>query len=307
MHRHARRSAERLLRRRPYDPRRISRSLARRSTASRWSISTTPPRRRSRRRCSTASRDAYTRNIPTCIAACITSPMPRPRPMRRRAKASARLPQRPSATRRSSSPAMRPRRSTSSPPARRRALMIQEGDEIVSRSWSTIPTSCPGISWRERQGAVIKWAPVDDDGNFLIEEFEKLLTPRTKMVALTHMSNALGTDRSRSRRSCGWRMRSGIPVLVDGSQGAVHMPVDVQDARLRLLRLHRPQDLRADRHRRALRQAEWLEAMPPFNGGGEMIRDVTRTRSPMATRRIASRPARRRSSRRSGSAPRSTT
>ena len=81
---------------------------------------------------------------------------------------------------------------------------------------------------RERQGAVIKWAPVDEEGNFLIDEFEKLLTPRTKMVAITHMSNMLGTvvpvkDVVKLAKA------RGIPVLVDGSQAAVHLDVDVQD------------------------------------------------------------------------------
>ena len=81
---------------------------------------------------------------------------------------------------------------------------------------------------RERQGAVIKWAPVDDEGNFLIDEFEKLLTPRTKLVAITQMSNALGTvvpvkDVVKLAHA------RGIPVLVDGSQAAVHLDVDVQD------------------------------------------------------------------------------
>jgi selenocysteine lyase/cysteine desulfurase len=75
---------------------------------------------------------------------------------------------------------------------------------------------------RERQGAVIKWAPVDDEGNFLIDEFEKLLTPRTKLVAITQMSNALGTivpvkDVVKLAHA------RGIPVLVDGSQAAVHL------------------------------------------------------------------------------------
>src|SRR3979490_3109593 len=81
---------------------------------------------------------------------------------------------------------------------------------------------------RERHGAVIKWAPVDDDGNFLLDEFEKLLGPRTKMVAITQTSNALGTivpvkDVVRLAHT------RGIPVLVDGAQGAVHLDVDVQD------------------------------------------------------------------------------
>src|SRR5678815_849836 len=70
---------------------------------------------------------------------------------------------------------------------------IQPGDEIVLSIMEHHSNIVPWHFLRERHGAVIKWAPVDDDGNFLIEEFEKLLTDRTKPVAITHMSNALGT------------------------------------------------------------------------------------------------------------------
>src|SRR5437899_1353008 len=75
---------------------------------------------------------------------------------------------------------------------------------------------------------VVKWAPVDDDGNFLVDEFEKLLTSRTKLVAITHMSNMLGTIVP-VKEVVRVAHARGIPVLVDGSQGAVHLPVDVQD------------------------------------------------------------------------------
>ena len=160
---------------------------------------------------------------------------------------------------------------------------------------------------RERQGAVLKWAPVDDDGNFLIDEFEKLLTPRTKLVAITHMSNALGTIVP-VKEVVQLAHARGIPVLVDGSQGAVHLPGRRAGHRLRLLCLHRPQDLRPDRHRRALRQAR---APRRHAAVQRRRRDDPRrlraTSSPMASRRTSSRPARRRSWRRSGWAPRSTT
>ena len=129
--------------------------------------------------------------------------------------------------RKSSSPATRPKRSTwwRRPGARRTSA---KATRSCSRSWSIIPTSCPGISCRERQGAVLKWVDVDDEGNFLIEEFEKQLSPRTKLVAITQMSNALGTivpvkDVVKIAHA------RGIPVLVDGSQGAVHLTIDVQD------------------------------------------------------------------------------
>ena len=122
------------------------------------------------------------------------------------------------------------------------------------RSWSTIPTSCRGISIRERQGAVIKWAPVDDDGTFDLDEFEKLLTERTKIVAITHMSNVTRHRRADQgglpHRACArhpgaGRRQPGGGASADRRAGP----------RLRLLRLHRPQDLRPDRHRRALGQA----------------------------------------------------
>ena len=126
---------------------------------------------------------------------------------------------------------------------------------------------------RERHGAVIKWAPVDDEGNFLIDEFEKLLTPRTKMVAVTHMSNMLGTlvpVKEVVRLS----HARGIPVLVDGAQASVHLDVDVQDIGCDFYavtghKLYGPTGIGA-----LYGKYEHLAAMRPFNGGGEMIREV---------------------------------
>src|SRR6201986_3414216 len=105
---------------------------------------------------------------------------------------------------------------------------IKPGDEIVLSIMEHHSNIVPWHFLRERHGAVIKWAPVDDEGNFLVGEFEKLLTPRTKMVAITHMSNMLGTlvPVKDVVKLCKAR---GIPVLVDGSQAAVHIDVDVQD------------------------------------------------------------------------------
>src|SRR6201988_4134509 len=105
---------------------------------------------------------------------------------------------------------------------------IKAGDEIVLSIMEHHSNIVPWHFLRERQGAVIKWAPVDDEGNFLIDEFEKLLGPRTRMVAITHMSNMLGTIvpiKEVVRRA----HARGIPVLVDGAQGSVHLDVDVQD------------------------------------------------------------------------------
>ncbi len=150
---------------------------------------------------------------------------------------------------------------------------IKAGDEIVLSIMEHHSNIVPWNFLRERQGAVIKWAPVDDDGNFLLDEFEKLLTPRTKLVAITQMSNALGTivpvkDVVKLAKA------RGIPVLVDGSQAAVHLDVDVQDIGCDFYvftghKLYGPSGIGA-----LWGKYEHLEKMPPFNGGGEMIRDV---------------------------------
>src|ERR1700744_2092701 len=105
---------------------------------------------------------------------------------------------------------------------------IGEGDEVVISIMEHHSNIVPWHFLRERKGAVIKWAPIDDEGNFLIEEFEKLLTPRTKLVAITQMSNALGTLVP-VKEVVRLAHARGIPVLVDGAQGAVHLLVDVQD------------------------------------------------------------------------------
>ena len=150
---------------------------------------------------------------------------------------------------------------------------VKEGDEIVLSIMEHHSNIVPWHFLRERQGAVIKWAPVDEEGNFLLDEFEKLLTPRTKMVAITHMSNMLGTvvPVKDVVKLCKAR---GIPVLVDGSQGAVHLDVDVQDIGCDFYvftghKLYGPSGIGVLWGRYDL-----LAAMPPFNGGGEMIRDV---------------------------------
>jgi cysteine desulfurase/selenocysteine lyase len=150
---------------------------------------------------------------------------------------------------------------------------IKAGDEIVLSIMEHHSNIVPWHFLRERHGAVIKWAPVDDEGNFLIDEFEKLLGPRTKMVAITQMSNMLGTvvpvkevvKRAHAR---------GIPVLVDGAQAAVHLDVDVADTDCDFFvftghKLYGPTGIGV-----LYGKHEHLAAMPPFNGGGEMIREV---------------------------------
>ncbi len=149
---------------------------------------------------------------------------------------------------------------------------IGEGDEIVLSIMEHHSNIVPWHFLRERHGAVIKWAPVDDDGNFLIEEFEKLLTARTKLVAITHMSNALGTLVP-VKEVVKIAHARGIPVLIDGSQAAVHLAIDVQDIDCDFYvftghKLYGPTGIGALYGKYA-----HLEAMRPYNGGGEMIGD----------------------------------
>src|SRR5438477_7451635 len=154
---------------------------------------------------------------------------------------------------------------------------IKPGDEIVLSIMEHHSNVVPWHFLRERQGAVIKWAPVDDEGIFLIDEFEKLLGPRTKMVAITQMTNTLGTAvpvKAVVRRA----HARGIPVLLDGAQAAVHLDVDVQAIGCDFYavtghKLYGPTGIGVLYGKHAP-----LEAMPPFNGGGAMIREVVEER-----------------------------
>ncbi|MFO1033978.1 MAG: cysteine desulfurase [Hyphomicrobiales bacterium] len=153
-------------------------------------------------------------------------------------------------------------------------MVIGEGDEIVLSILEHHSNIVPWHFHRERRGAALKWAPIDNDGNFLIEEFAKLLTPRTKMVAITMMSNALGTVTPISE-IIALAHAKGIPVLVDASQGAVHGQVDVQalDADFLVFTGHKtygPTGIGV-----LYGKAAHLKKMPPYQGGGEMISEVT--------------------------------
>lgn len=150
---------------------------------------------------------------------------------------------------------------------------IKEGDEIVLSIMEHHSNIVPWHFLRERQGAIIKWAPVDDEGNFLIEEFEKLLTAKTKLVAITQMSNALGTVVP-VKEVVRIAHARGIPVLVDGSQAAVHLAIDVQDIDCDFYvctahKIYGPSGIGA-----LHAKYDHLAAMRPYNGGGEMIREV---------------------------------
>jgi cysteine desulfurase/selenocysteine lyase len=153
-------------------------------------------------------------------------------------------------------------------------LTIGEGDEIVLSIMEHHSNIVPWHFHRERRAAVLKWVPIDEEGNFLIEEFEKLLSPRTKIVAITQMSNALGTitplkDIIRIAHA------RGIPVLVDGAQGAVHLSVDVQDLDADFYAFTGHKTYGPSGIGVLYGKAEHLKRMPPYQGGGEMIGEVT--------------------------------
>jgi cysteine desulfurase / selenocysteine lyase len=152
---------------------------------------------------------------------------------------------------------------------------IGAGDEIVLSLMEHHSNIVPWHFHRERKGAVLKWVDVADDGSFSLEAFEQALTKRTKIVAITHMSNVLGTV-TPIKEIIATAHAHGVPVLVDGSQSAVHLDIDVRDLDADFYvftghKVYGPTGIGVLYGKRAL-----LESLPPFNGGGEMIQDVTR-------------------------------
>ncbi|MGJ0509406.1 MAG: cysteine desulfurase [Methylocystis sp.] len=151
---------------------------------------------------------------------------------------------------------------------------IGEGDEIILSLMEHHSNIVPWHFLRERKGAVIKWIMPDDDGRIDLDAFEKMFTPRTKIVSVTHMSNVLATPTPVAEMA---RIAHahGVPICVDGSQGAVHLDVDVRalDVDFYVVtghKLYGPTGVGALYGKR-----KWLENLPPFAGGGEMIETVT--------------------------------
>ncbi len=151
---------------------------------------------------------------------------------------------------------------------------IGEGDEIVLSVLEHHANIVPWHFHRERKGAVLKWVDVADDGSLAVEGFARAITKRTKMIAVSQMSNVLGTAPP-IKEIIALAHAHGIPVLVDGSQGAVHGIVDVRDLDADFYvmtghKLYGPTGIGV-----LYGKAERLEVLPPFNGGGEMIQDVS--------------------------------
>ena len=157
------------------------------------------------------------------------------------------------------------------------APLIQPGDEIVLTVMEHHSNIVPWHFLRERAGAVLRWVDVRDDGSLDIEALDAAIGPKTKLVAVTHMSNVLGTV-TPLQEIVARAHAKGVPVLADGCQGAVHQLVDVQALDIDFYavtghKLYGPTGIGALYAKRA-----HLKAMRPFNGGGEMIREVTQDR-----------------------------
>ncbi|OYU39130.1 MAG: cysteine desulfurase [Pseudorhodobacter sp. PARRP1] len=155
------------------------------------------------------------------------------------------------------------------------APRFQAGDEIVLSIMEHHANIVPWHFLRERLGVVLKWVEVDATGDLDPQAVLDAITPRTKLVAITHMSNVLGTVVDVKSICDGARAR-GVPVLVDGSQAAVHGPVDVQTIGCDFYaitghKLYGPSGSGA-----IFIKAERMAEMRPFLGGGDMIREVTR-------------------------------
>jgi cysteine desulfurase/selenocysteine lyase len=151
---------------------------------------------------------------------------------------------------------------------------IGAGDEIVLTHLEHHANIVPWQMLSEEKGARLRVVPINDAGELLIDEYEKLLGPRTKLVAMTHVSNALGTINP-VREMIATAHRHGVPVLIDGAQAVQHMPVDVQalDADFYAFtghKLYGPTGIGV-----LYGKARLLEAMQPYKGGGDMILSVT--------------------------------
>jgi cysteine desulfurase / selenocysteine lyase len=151
---------------------------------------------------------------------------------------------------------------------------IGEGDEVVISAMEHHSNIVPWQLLCEHRGAKLRVAPIDDRGALIVDELDRLIGPKTRMVAITHMSNALGTVNPIAE-IVRLAHAKDVPVLVDGSQAAYHMPVDVQalDCDFYVAtghKLYGPTGIGVLYGRESL-----LEQMPPFLGGGDMIRSVT--------------------------------
>ena len=151
---------------------------------------------------------------------------------------------------------------------------VKEGDEVIVTEAEHHSNIVPWQMMCKRKGAVLKVLPVDDSGHLMIEKLDEIITERTKIMAVTHISNVLGLINPVKEiiEKCHSR---GVPVLVDGAQGAVHCKVDVQDMDCDFYVFSGHKLYAATGTGVLYGKRKWLDAMPPYMGGGEMVGTVS--------------------------------
>ncbi len=151
---------------------------------------------------------------------------------------------------------------------------VKEGDEVIVTEAEHHSNIVPWQMMCKRKGAVLKVLPVDDSGHMMIEKLDEIITERTKIMAVTHISNVLGLINPVKEiiEKCHSR---GVPVLVDGAQGAVHCKIDVQEMDCDFYVFSGHKLYAATGTGVLYGKRKWLDAMPPYMGGGEMVGTVS--------------------------------
>lgn len=152
--------------------------------------------------------------------------------------------------------------------------LCSAGDEIIVSAMEHHSNIVPWQIWVERKGLKLRVIPIDENGDLIIDEYKKLLNPKTKMVALTHISNVLGTIND-VKEVARLAHEVGSAVLIDGAQAVAHTSVDVRDIDADFYvfsghKIYAPTGIGVLYGKR-----EWLDRLPPYHGGGEMIEHVT--------------------------------
>lgn len=151
---------------------------------------------------------------------------------------------------------------------------VSEGDEIIVTEAEHHSNIVPWQMMCRRKGAVLKVLPVDESGHLELDKLDDLISPKTRMMAVTHISNVLGIVNPVKDIISKCHER-GVPVLVDGAQGAVHCKVDVQDLDCDFYVFSGHKLYAATGTGVLYGKKRWLDAMPPYMGGGEMVGTVT--------------------------------
>ena len=151
---------------------------------------------------------------------------------------------------------------------------ISEGDEVIVSAVEHHSNIVPWQMMCKRKGAVLKVLPVDDEGHLMVDQLNSLLTEKTKIIAISHISNVLGIVNPVKQIIDICHSRN-VPVLIDGAQGIVHCKVDVQDLDCDFYAFSGHKLYAATGTGVLYGKKKWLDAMPPYMGGGEMVGTVT--------------------------------